>query len=102
MVPPLLQHRLIKANKSLSGGLGVFVILQPQIIFSMEYSRIVAVTGMSGLYEILSSKSDGGIVRSLEDGSAKFVSSRVRKLSHLESIEIYTTDENVALADVFN
>ena len=68
----------------------------------MEYSRIVAVTGMPGLYEILSSKSDGAIVRSLEDGSTKFVSSRVHNLSHLESIEIYTTGENVALAEVFN
>ena len=67
----------------------------------MEYSRIVAVTGMPGLYEILSSKSDGAIVRSLEDGSTKFVSSRVHNLSHLESIEIYTTGENVALSDVF-
>jgi len=67
----------------------------------MEYSRIVAVTGLPGLYEILSSKSDGAIVRSLEDGSTKFVSSRVHNLSHLESIEIYTTGENVALSDIF-
>lgn len=67
----------------------------------MEYSRIVAVTGMPGLYEILNSKSDGAIVRSLDDGSTKFVSSRVHNLSHLESIEIYTTGENVPLSDVF-
>lgn len=67
----------------------------------MEYSRIVAVTGMPGLYEIVSSKSDGAIVRSLEDGSTKFVSSRVHNLSHLESIEIYTTGENTSLSDVF-
>ena len=67
----------------------------------MEYSRIVAVTGLPGLYEILSSKSDGAIVRSLEDGSTKFISSRVHNLSHLESIEIYTTGDNVSLSDVF-
>lgn len=67
----------------------------------MEYSRIVAVTGLPGLYEILSSKSDGAIVRSLEDGSTKFISSRVHNLSHLESIEIYTTGENVSLSDIF-
>lgn len=67
----------------------------------MEYSRIVAVTGIPGLYEILSSKSDGAVVRSLEDGSTKFVSSRVHNLSHLESIEIYTTGENTSLGDVF-
>lgn len=81
---------------------GGFTYLAPPNILSMEYSRIVAVTGMPGLYEILSSKTDGAIVRSLEDESTKFVSSRVHNLSHLESIEIYTTGENVSLADVFN
>jgi hypothetical protein len=67
----------------------------------MEYKRIVAVTGMPGLYEILSSKSDGAIVRSLEDGSTKFISSRVHNLSHLESIEVYTTRDNVNLSEIF-
>jgi hypothetical protein len=67
----------------------------------MEFKRIVAVTGMPGLYEILSSKSDGAIVRSLEEGSTKFISSRVHNLSHLESIEVYTTRDNVNLAEVF-
>jgi hypothetical protein len=67
----------------------------------MEYSRIVAVTGLPGLYEILNSKNDGAIVRSLEDGSTKFISSRVHNLSHLESIEIYTTGDNVSLSDIF-
>lgn len=67
----------------------------------MEYNRIVAVTGLSGLFEVVSSKNDGALVRSLEDGSTKFVSSRVHNLSHLESIEIFTEEENVNLADVF-
>lgn len=67
----------------------------------MEYTRIVAVTGMPGLYEVLNSKSDGAIVRSLDDKSTKFVSSRIHNLSHLESIEVYTTRENVSLTDVF-
>jgi Domain of unknown function (DUF6852)/Domain of unknown function (DUF5606) len=67
----------------------------------MDYNRIVAVTGLPGLYEVISSKSDGAVVRSLEDQSTKFVSSRIHNLSHLESIEVYTTKENVSLADVF-
>ena len=67
----------------------------------MEYNKIVAVTGLPGLYEAISSKSDGAVVRSLEDQSTKFVSSRIHNLSHLESIEIYTTRDNVGLADVF-
>ena len=68
----------------------------------MEYSRIVAVTGLPGLFEIVSSKTDGALVRSLEDKTTKFVSSRVHNLSHLESIEVYTTSDNVNLAEVLN
>src|SRR5215216_3163377 len=67
----------------------------------MEYRRIVAVTGLPGLFEIVSSKTDGAIVRSLDDKSTKFVSSRVHNLSHLESIEVYTVKDNAQLADVF-
>lgn len=67
----------------------------------MEYAKIVAVTGLPGLFELVSSKSDGAIVRSLEDKSTKFVSSRVHNFSHLESIEVYTVRDNVNLVDIF-
>ncbi len=68
----------------------------------MEYKRIVAVTSLPGLFEVVTSKSDGALVRSLEDQTTKFVSSRVHNLSHLESIEIYTNRDNVNLVDVFD
>ncbi len=67
----------------------------------MEYGKIIAVTGLPGLFELVSSKNDGAIVRSLEDKSTRFVSSRIHNFSHLESIEIYTVRDNVNLADVF-
>lgn len=68
----------------------------------MEYEKIISVTGLPGLYELVSSKSDGAIVRSLDDKSTKFVSSRIHNFSHLESIEVYTSRENVNLVEVFN
>jgi hypothetical protein len=67
----------------------------------MEYNKIVAITGLTGLYELLNSKTDGAIVRSLDDNSTKFVASRVHNFSHLESIEVYTVTENINLADLF-
>lgn len=67
----------------------------------MEYNKLVAVTGLSGLFELVASKADGGIVRSLEDKSTKFVSNRLHSFSHLESIEIFTVKDNVNLVDVF-
>ncbi len=67
----------------------------------MEYSKLISVTGLSGLFEVLSTKTDGAIVRSLIDKTTKFVSSRAHNFSHLESIEVYTIRENINLVDVF-
>ncbi len=67
----------------------------------MDYSKLVAVTGMPGLYELVNSKSDGAIVRSLDDDSTKFASSRIHNFSHLESIEVYTVRDNVNLVEIF-
>ena len=67
----------------------------------MEYNKLVSVTGLPGLFELLSSKSDGAVVRSIEDNITKFVSSRQHNFSHLESIEVYTTKDNTTLAELF-
>lgn len=63
----------------------------------MEYREIVAVTGLGGLFQLLTTKSDGAIVRSLTDKSTKFISARVHNVTPIESIEIYTNDDNVRL-----
>lgn len=67
----------------------------------MEYNKIISVTGLPGLFELMSSKGDGAIVRSLDEKTTKFVSSRIHNFSHLESIEVFTVKDNVNLADVF-
>ncbi len=67
----------------------------------MDYNKIVSVTGLTGLFELVSSKSDGAVVRSLDDNTTKFVSTRQHNFSHLESIEVFTTTDNTNLAEVF-
>jgi hypothetical protein len=67
----------------------------------MEYSKLVSVTGLPGLFELIASKNDGAIVRALDDKATRFVSSRVHNFSQLESIEVYTEGDNVNLAEVF-
>ena len=67
----------------------------------MEYSKLISVSGMSGLFELVTSKNDGAIAKSLENNATQFISSRAHQFSHLESIEVYTTHENVFLAEVF-
>jgi len=68
----------------------------------MEYNKIVAVTGLPGLFELINSKTDGAILRSLEDKTTRFVSSRIHNFTHLESIEVYTVGENVNLVEILN
>jgi hypothetical protein len=67
----------------------------------MEYNKLASVTGKAGLFELLSSKADGAVVRSLEDNTTQFVSSRIHNFSHLESIEVFTVKDNVNLSEVF-
>lgn len=67
----------------------------------MEYNKLISVSGLPGLFELVSTKNDGAIVRSLEDDSTKFISSRGHQFSHLESIEVYTTGNNINLSEVF-
>ena len=67
----------------------------------MNYNKVVSITGLGGLYEMVSSKADGAVVRSLEDNTTKFISNRQHSFSHLESIEVYTTNENTNLTAVF-
>lgn len=67
----------------------------------MEYREIVAVTGLGGLFQLLTTKSDGAIVRNLSDKSTKFISARLHNVTPLESIEVYTTGDNVRLHEVF-
>lgn len=68
----------------------------------MEYREIVSVTGIGGLFQLVTTKSDGAIVRNITDNSTKFISARKYNVTPLESIEIYTvTDENVRLHEIF-
>lgn len=66
----------------------------------MEYREIVAVTGIGGLFQLLTTKSDGAIVRNLTDKTTKFIPARVHNVTPIESIEIYTIEENVRLHEV--
>ncbi|MBU3675780.1 MAG: hypothetical protein FGM54_01160 [Chitinophagaceae bacterium] len=67
----------------------------------MKFNELVAISGLSGLYQLVSTKSDGAIVRSLEDKSTKFVAARSHNVTPLDSIEVFTKEDNLRLWDVF-
>ena len=60
----------------------------------MDLKDILAVGGLGGLFELVTQRQDGLIVRSLLDGKTKFASSRVHDFTPLESVTIYTTTED--------
>ena len=67
----------------------------------MEYKEIVSVTGLQGLYQMVSSKSSGAVIRSLTDKTTQFASSRIHNFTPLESIEVFTHTDTVNLSEVF-
>ena len=68
----------------------------------MEYSKVISVVGMPGLYELVVAKADGAIVRSLDEKATRFVSSRTNQSSQIANIEVFTIRDNVNLVDVFH
>ncbi len=67
----------------------------------MEYSKLISVVGLPGLFEFVASKTDGAIVRSLDDKATKFVSNRQHQFTQVVNIEVFTERENVNLIEVF-
>jgi Ca2+-binding EF-hand superfamily protein len=61
----------------------------------------VAISGLSGLFQLVSTKSDGAIVKSLEDNITKFVPARLHTVTPLDSIEVFTENDNARLYEVF-
>ena len=65
-----------------------------------ELSKILAISGQSGLYLYITSTRTGAIVEALADKKRSAVSATSR-ITSLSDISIYTDDEEVKLQDVF-
>ncbi len=68
----------------------------------MNLEKLVAVSGMSGLYRIVANRNNGLIVEDLQEGKRKFASARKHQFTPLESIAIFTDDgDSTELKNVF-
>ena len=65
-----------------------------------DLSKILAVSGQSGLYLYISQARNGAIVEALSDKKRSSVS-MTSKITSLADISIYTDEEEVKLQDVF-
>lgn len=69
----------------------------------MELNDIAAITGKGGLFKVLKPSRTGVVLESLDTPKKRLVAGMNQRVSVLEEISIYTTDEegSVPLADVF-
>jgi hypothetical protein len=66
----------------------------------MDLSEIVSVSGMPGLFKIVTRRNDGVILTSLVDGKTQFVSNRTNLFGTLDSITVYTDGEPVYVKEI--
>lgn len=66
----------------------------------MEYSKIIAITGKTGLYEAISQTKNGFVVESLAD-KKRFPIATTNNVSLIENIAIFTYEEEIPILDVF-
>ena len=68
----------------------------------MNLEKLVAVSGMPGVFRVASNRTNGLIVEDIPSGKLKFASVRKHQFTPLESIGIFTDDgETVELKIVF-
>lgn len=67
----------------------------------MNLEKYLAVTGLPGLYTMISSKPNGLMVKDLEDGKTKFCSVRKYQFTPLETVGIYTMTDTEDLKTIF-
>jgi hypothetical protein len=67
----------------------------------MKLDKLVAVTGMQGLFKVVGTRNNGLIIEDLDSGKRKFAPMRVHQFSPLESIAIFTYEDAEPLKDVF-
>ncbi len=67
----------------------------------MEFKDVVAVSGIGGLFEMISQRPDGMLIQPIGSNKKKFVSNRIHTFSPLDKIGIYTLDgDSLPLEDV--
>ncbi|MFK7900166.1 MAG: DUF5606 domain-containing protein [Cyclobacteriaceae bacterium] len=66
----------------------------------IDWKDIAAVSGKSGLYKVVKPTRAGFVLETIEKDSKRFIAGPSTKVSVLQEISIYTSDEPVPLAEV--
>jgi hypothetical protein len=67
----------------------------------MNLDNYIAISGMPGLYNMVSSRNNGLLVSDIDSGKTKFVSIRKHQFTPLATVAIYTLDDATELKLIF-
>lgn len=67
----------------------------------MMIDKMVAVSGLSGLYKLVSTKSNGLLVSDPDSGKTRFCSVRQHQFTPMQTVAIYTETDTVDIKTVF-
>ena len=67
----------------------------------MNIKNIVSVSGLSGLYKLVATKTNGLLVADPDTGKTKFCSVRQHQFTPMETVAIYTYEDTVEITKVF-
>lgn len=67
----------------------------------MKIEDIVAISGLPGLYKIVTSRANGMIVEEIPTGKSRFASIRKHQFTPLGTVAIYTEDDAIEIKKVF-
>ncbi len=67
----------------------------------MKLEEYIAVSGMSNVYKLVTSKQNGLILQDLDTARTKFYPVRKHQFTPMASVAIYTLEDTIPLVDVF-
>ena len=67
----------------------------------MKLDDYIAVSGVSEVHKLVTSKSNGLILANLDTGKTKFYPVRKHQFTPMASVAIYTLEDTIPLVDVF-
>jgi len=67
----------------------------------MNLEPYVAVSGLPGVYKLITSRSNGLVVENLDSGKVKFCSMRKHQFTPLGTVAIYTLEDSTELKIIF-
>ncbi len=67
----------------------------------MKLDKYIAISGFSGLHELINTRNNGLIVKDPDTGKSRFVSTRKHQFTPLATVAIYTYDDATELKVIF-